>query len=153
MNFSRWDKVKEMLRQNLYNKDESIQKKSLSIGFGVFMGIVPIWGFQMATALLLASIFRLNKALTLIASNISIPPMIPVIIFFSFLLGRIWIGENSISMMFNRHLDKHAVTLNIEQYIYGSITLAIIAGLLAYGITYLLLTLSGRRKKQMGLNN
>ena len=111
-------------------------KKSLSVGFGVFMGIVPIWGFQMAVALVLAAIFRLNKALTIIASNISIPPMIPLIVFLSYLLGRFWVGKNAVYMMFSRHITLEAWKLNIEQYIYGSVTLAVIAGLVAWGVTY-----------------
>ena len=139
IHISRVENLKEILRQNLFNRAESIQKKSLSIGFGVFMGIIPIWGFQMAVALLLAAVFKLNKELTLIASNISIPPMIPVIVFLSFLLGRFWIHGNAVYMMFSRHITVEAIKLNIEQYVYGSITLAIIAGLLAYVITYVLL--------------
>ena len=41
------------------------------------MGIVPIWGFQMLAALFLSYIFRLNKIIVLLFSNISIPPLIP----------------------------------------------------------------------------
>jgi len=124
-------------------------KKATSIGFGVFMGIVPIWGFQMAVALVLAAIFKLNKALTIIASNISIPPMIPLIVFLSFLLGRIWVGKNAVYMMFSRHITPEAIKLNIEQYVYGSITLAVIAGLAAYGVTYFALEFSGKVRRKV----
>jgi len=148
IHISHLENVKELLRQNLFNKEESIQKKSLSIGFGVFMGIIPIWGFQMAVALVLAALFKLNKALTLIASNISIPPMIPIIVFLSFLLGRFWIHGNTVYMMFSRHITMQAIKLNIEQYVYGSITLAIIAGLLAYCITYTILHFSTKLKSK-----
>ena len=143
---SRVKNVKELLRKHLYNKEESVQKKALSIGFGVFMGIVPIWGFQMAVALLLAALFRLNKALTIIASNISIPPMIPLIVFLSFLLGQFWIGGNAVHMMFSSHITTEAVKLNIEQYVYGSITLAVIAGLAAYVVTFCVLEFSAKVK-------
>ena len=145
---SRLKNVKESLRRHLYNKEESIQKRSLSIGFGVFMGIVPIWGFQMAVALLLATLFRLNKALTIIASNISIPPMIPLIVFLSFLLGRFWVGSNAVYMIFSRHITIEAIKLNIEQYVYGSVTLAIIAGVLAYIITYCVLEFSTKLRSK-----
>ncbi len=145
---SRLENVKELLRQNLFNKDESIMKKSASIGVGVFMGIVPIWGFQMAVALLLAAVFRLNKALTIIASNISIPPMIPIIVFLSFLLGRLWMGSNAVYMMFSRNITMRAIKLNIEQYVYGSITLAVVAGLAAYCITYVVLHSSNKLRKK-----
>lgn len=152
LKMSRIENVKELLRQNLFNKSESVVKKSASIGFGVFMGIVPIWGFQMAIALLLAAIFKLNKALTLIASNISIPPMIPIIVFLSFLLGRLWIHSNTVSILFSRSITIDAIKLNLQQYVLGSMTLAIIAGLLAYGITYTILTLSGKIAANKGTN-
>jgi glycosyltransferase involved in cell wall biosynthesis len=142
LKMSRIENVKELLRKNLFNREESIQKKAASIGFGIFMGIVPIWGFQMAVALVFAAIFRLNKALTIIASNISIPPMIPIIVFFSYMLGRVWMGTHAVNLVFSRKLTITDMWLNLEQYIYGSITLAVIAGLLAYGITYTVLHFS-----------
>ena len=140
--------VKEMLRKNLFNKDEPALKKAASIGFGVFMGIIPLWGFQMAVALLFAAIFKLNKALTLIASNISIPPMIPLIIFLSFMMGRMWMGTNAVYMIFSRSITVQAIKLNLEQYIYGSISLAIVAGLLTFGITWSILYFSARMKSK-----
>ena len=149
IHLSKFKNVKDLLRRHLYNKEESNMKKSLSVGFGVFMGIVPIWGFQMAVALVLAAIFKLNKALTIIASNISIPPMIPLIVFLSFLLGRIWVGKNAVYMMFSRHITPEAIKLNIEQYVYGSITLAVIAGIVAYGVTYFALEFSGKVKRKV----
>jgi glycosyltransferase involved in cell wall biosynthesis len=150
LKMSRIENVKELLRQNLFNKDESIVKKSASIGFGVFMGIVPLWGFQMAVALLLAAIFRLNKALTIIASNISIPPMIPLIIFLSYLLGRLWMGSHAVFISFSKKITVETMWLNLEQYIWGSITLAVVAGLLAYGITYSVLHFSGKITARKG---
>ena len=45
-----------------------------AVGLGLFCGIAPIWGLQMVTAATLAHLLRLNKAVTLLASNISIPP-------------------------------------------------------------------------------
>lgn len=144
LKMSKIKNVKEMLRKNLFNKEEPPIRKAASIGLGVFMGIVPIWGFQMAIALALAAIFKLNKALTLIASNISIPPMIPFIVFFSFLFGRIWMSGRSVSLIFSKDITMEAVKLNIQQYIYGSITLAVVAGLIAFGVTYSALQVSGK---------
>ena len=139
IHISKLENIKASLRQHLFNKEESNFKKAASIGFGVFMGIIPIWGAQMAVALVLAALFRLNKALTIIASNISIPPMIPIIIFLSYLLGRPWMGKHAVNMVFSRNITVKAIWLNLEQYLIGSIVLAIIAGLLAYLITYMVL--------------
>jgi glycosyltransferase involved in cell wall biosynthesis len=146
LKMSRIKNVKEMLRKNLFDKDEPVMRKAASIGLGVFMGIVPLWGFQMIVALALAALFRLNKALTLIASNISIPPMIPLIIFLSFMMGRMWMGNNAVHLIFSRNISVNAIKLNLEQYIFGSISLAVVAGLLAFGLTLLTLKTSSRLK-------
>jgi len=62
-------------------------RMSLAVGLGLFFGIVPIWGIQMAVAATVAHWLRLNKAITLLASNISIPPVAPLIIGVAFILG------------------------------------------------------------------
>jgi len=133
------DNWKKMWHEQLLNKQESNWKKSLSIGLGIFMGIIPLWGFQMMIAILLSVLFRLNKVLVIIAANISIPPMIPLIIFGSFLTGRIWVGTDATGIIFSRNLTLEDVQNNILQYIYGSITLAVLAGLFAVLCSYVLL--------------
>ena len=65
------------------------------------MGIVPIWGFQLVVAIALAFLFRLNKALVVVAANVSIPPMIPLILFLSHLTGALWMGDASVSISFD----------------------------------------------------
>ncbi|MBA3827667.1 MAG: glycosyltransferase family 2 protein [Taibaiella sp.] len=149
MRFSKIDNIKKKLREQLVNETESNFTKALSIGLGVFMGIIPIWGFQMAVALLLAMLLRLNKVLTLIASNISIPPMIPIIVFLSFLMGKVWLPGSSMNLIFSRSITIQAIKLNVTQYILGSITLALTAGTLAFCITYILLHTVRKPGRQM----
>lgn len=122
------------------NSEHSRLMTALSVSVGVFTGIIPIWGFQLMLALFLAILFKLNKPLVLIFSNISIPPMIPIIVFLSYKLGGIWLGDHAINFPFSRHVTIEAVKMNIKQYIYGSIALAIIASILFGLFSYLLLT-------------
>ena len=63
------------------------RRQTLAVGLGLFCGIVPIWGYQMITAAVLAHRFRLNKAIALTASNISIPVIAPFLIAASLVLG------------------------------------------------------------------
>jgi len=108
---------------------ESAFKKSLSLGLGVFMGIVPIWGFQLITAILLSVVFKLNKALVIIGANISIPPLLPFVLFGSYRLGTIWMGNRAMHLNFNNKITLQSIGTNLEQYIYGAITLAVLAGI------------------------
>ena len=127
------------LRTHLFRPTESDLIKAVSIGFGVFMGIAPIWGFQLLTAITLAILFRLNKALVIIAANISIPPMIPIILYLSHTAGKLWMGTNAVGISFKRSITLQDVLTSSTQYILGAVTLASMAGLLFGFITFLLL--------------
>lgn len=100
------------------------------------MGIVPIWGFQMIVAIPAALLMRLNPALVTVAANISIPPILPMIIFLSFFMGRLWVQEDATWLIFQKGITLEDVQLNLFQYIAGSVTLAITAGCLAGLISY-----------------
>jgi uncharacterized protein (DUF2062 family) len=115
----------------IVSPNQSDELKAFSAALGIFMGIIPIWGFQTIAAIFLAVTFRLNKALVIIFSHVSFPPFMPLIIFLSYRVGRYWMGA--------------AGTLNtktsLEQYIYGSITLAIVAAMATGLFTLALLKL------------
>lgn len=113
--------------------------KSFSVGFGIFMGIFPVWGFQMLIAIAVSFIFKLNKMLVIIAANISIPPMIPIIIYLSHLCGAIWMGKHGQRITFDQELSLDSVMNNLVQYIVGAITLAVLAGIVGGVITYIVL--------------
>ncbi len=109
------------------------------------MGIVPIWGFQMLIAISVAIFFRLNKALVILAANISIPPFIPVIIYLSHLTGAIWMGTNAVKLSFDKEITIEFLQNSFGQYVAGAITLAIMAGLTFGILTALLLKLKHKR--------
>lgn len=105
------------------------------------MGIVPIWGFQLGVAITLSFIFRLNKALVIIAANISIPPMIPLILYLSHSTGAFWMGEKAQRISFSSEVTFEMVQNNFVQYALGAVTLAAVAGVIFGGVTYIALKL------------
>ena len=138
-------KWKALLNEHLFNSPHTDANKALSIGFGIFMGIVPLWGFQLIIGIALAIFFKLNKILVILAANISIPPMIPIIIFASYKTGAIWLGSNAGHLEFSRSITLESIQKNLQQYIYGSVTLAIAAGVLTGLVAFLLLKLFKRK--------
>ena len=128
-----------MINEHLFNPEHTDRKKALSVGFGIFMGIIPIWGFQLIVAISLSVFFKLNKALVIIAANISIPPMIPIIIYLSHLCGALWMGKHGQRITFDQELTIDSVMNNLVQYIAGAITLAVASGLVGGAITYIVL--------------
>jgi len=128
----------------LSQKGTTLQK-SLSIGFGIFMGIIPIWGFQMITAIFFAYLFKLNKIIVLITSNISIPPFIPFILFGSYYSGHIIVGGDELTFSSDINLDN--IQSVMTQYLIGSFVFALISGIIAFSISYITIILYEKNSK------
>jgi glycosyltransferase involved in cell wall biosynthesis len=140
---------KKLFNEQLIDAGHSDLQKAVSVAFGVFMGIVPLWGFQLALAILFSILLKLNKALVIIAANISIPPMIPLIIYLSYRAGAFWMPGNSVRIRLSDHITYHTAFYHLEQYVYGSITLAIITGLAMGLLTLGLLKFSKKKNRSL----
>jgi len=132
-------------KENIVKPEESPGRKAMAVALGVFVGIAPLWGWQTLIAIAGAHLFKLNKALAFAASNISIPPMIPVIVF-----GSIWIGCAIMGIEFNKEIffpeefSWEKIGGNLTVYLVGSFALAFLAALGLGGITFALLKLTMR---------
>jgi len=140
----RTGELRAYLRQMLWQKEEPVSKKAFAIALGVFMGIVPIWGFQMLAALALAFFFKLNKALVILASNISFGPMVPIILFLSHEAGKPFMGDQAISLSFDQPITFELVEKSLLQYVIGAFALATAAGLFSGLLTFTLLKIFRR---------
>ena len=140
-------KWKEVFIDELFDPSQSNLRKSVSVAFGIFMGILPIWGFQLVSAIFLAVLLRLNKGLVIVFANISIPPMIPLIIYASYRFGAFWMPANAQVISLTKTLSLSAIRYNFKQYLAGSVSLAIITGLVTGLITYLLLQLFSKKNQ------
>lgn len=142
---------KKRLREHLYDlflkKDESILRKSLAVMLGIFMGIAPIWGFQLVVAIGLAYLLRLNRAIVILAANISIPPMIPVIISGSYLFGAFLLGEKPAIPPSLTDLSVDTIWKDFTQYFIGSLGFGATSALLLGAFTYALLIFMYKDKK------
>lgn len=141
--------VRHFLRASILESTQSPQVIAISIGFGVFMGIIPIWGWQMAIAFAIATATGLNRTLVLIASNISVPPMIPVILLASYATGA-WVMGKKLKWIPLSDMNFSIVKAEFLQYLLGSIVLAIVAGILSGTTTFLLLKLIRKSRYKRG---
>jgi uncharacterized protein (DUF2062 family) len=146
-NFS-WKNFRAFIRKELFNPDETNGVKVASVMVGAFMGVAPVWGWQMAIALGIAITFKLNKIITLAVSNISIPPMIPLILYLSYITGGIILGKGA-GIDFSSNITLDFVTENLVQYILGSLVFGLIlAGVLGL-ITYIALVIFRKNPKSI----
>lgn len=130
----------------VFNAEESREHKALSIAFGVFMGIAPIWGFQLVVAIFLAVFFKLNRYLVILSANISLPPMIPFIIYLSYAVGGL-VVDKPIQLAYHRGLSIATIHQNFVQYFIGSWIFAAAAAVVAGLVTYASLHLYQRRNR------
>ncbi|MEX0997078.1 MAG: DUF2062 domain-containing protein [Flavobacteriaceae bacterium] len=143
-NFKRKN-FRKFIKEDILESSDSKSIKSFSIALGIFIGIIPIWGFQTVSVLFLAVILKLNKALAFAASNISIPPLIPVILFLSLKIGALFIpGEVTLSALKEAPFD--TIEASLTQYIIGSFILATLTAIL-FGVgSYLVLSFSAKKR-------
>jgi len=82
-------------------RTEGAGREAASVGTGMFVGCLPVYGFHLAIVLLLGRVLRLNRLLMYAAANISNPLAAPALI-----LGEIQLGA------WLRRAEVHALTLH-----------------------------------------
>lgn len=130
--------------QQIVGARESNLRLATAVGFGMFMGIFPIWGYQMIAAIALAYLFRLNKIIVVLSANISFPPFIPFIIYFSLRLGGLFF-EDPFVLHWQDGLDLSFIKLAMVQYLLGALVLSVLAGVTSWLIAFPLFFLLRRR--------
>jgi len=129
--------LRKFIKEDVLESDGSNHNKAFSIALGIFCGLSPFWGFQTALVISLSVLFKLNKVLAFVASNISLPPFIPFIIAGSLFIGAPFVsGESN---FLNQDLNFELVKNNLLQYIIGSFILATTASLIVGICSYILL--------------
>ena len=142
-----WANIKKFIRNNITHSPDSNARITLSIMLGIFMGIVPIWGYQMILALILAQFFKLNKVIALVASNISIPPMIPFILYGSYVTG-CFVLNQPVSLALTDISFENAWNV-LTQYLVGSFIFAAICSIVVGLIVFGLLTIFRKRSQSL----
>lgn len=146
-----WDNVKISLLNtalvivSLLKTHTGGTKGTISVALGVFFAVQPIYGFQAFVLALFSLVFRLNFSIMFLASQISIPPLIPIWTYISLKLGS-FVTRTPLS------LSLDSVSLEKAQeflwaWIIGSIILgSILAGLVIL-FSLIKLSFSKREKK------
>jgi uncharacterized protein (DUF2062 family) len=128
-------RIRTVLRHLFSEHTETPIRLAAAVGVGLFCGIAPIWGFQMAAAAILAHKFGLNKAIVLTASNVSFAPVAPFILAAGLIVGHfLWTG---CWVDFTPAGAARQVPLYLCEWALGSVVLAALAGVLGTGVVFL----------------
>jgi Uncharacterized protein conserved in bacteria len=130
------------LKHLIVDPNESDLTKSISVAVGVFISIIPLWGFQTIVAVAASFIFRLNKPLVIAASYFSVPPMTPFVLYFSVIFGGIFVSKPVVFSLSSINLD--ILQAALFQYVVGSLALAVVVAS-AFGLSTSLLLKVRRR--------
>ncbi len=129
-------------KQVIHSKDTNL-RMAAAMGWGIFCGIIPIWGYQMAFAGLSAHFMKLNKVVAVVFSNISIPPMIPFLLYGSMLFGSWILNIENVFSFENVSLSN--VGQSLTQYIVGSFAFATVSGMLVFAIALITMIICKRK--------
>ncbi len=134
------------IKNEAIKPEESNARKAMSIGFGFFMGIIPLWGFQLLIGIPLSVVFRMNKVLFITAANISIPPTLPFIIYVSFICGQLVLtGKTDSSQLVDMSLE--SIKNNAVQYFVGACVFAVLAFAAGFLVSFTLLKIFRKEPK------
>ena len=95
-----------------------------------------MWGFQLAVGLPTAAMLRLNVPIVFFAANISIPPMIPFILYASFWTGALVLGGNRGDLRLSQMNNLEVIQTNVYQYTLGAVVLSVVAAVVVGFVAY-----------------
>ena len=133
------ENISRFIEEKITDTKESNVRLAAAVGYGVFCGIIPFWGYQMIFAGVSAHFLKLNKVIAILASNISIPPMIPFIIFGSLFTGGLILGKQTIIPL--SEINFETATNALLQYLIGSVIFAVAAGFVFFILAFVVFKL------------
>jgi uncharacterized protein (DUF2062 family) len=111
-----------------------------SVALGLFMGIAPVWGFQVVLTLTLAHLLGASKTIAVVAAHVSFPLMVPLILYASLVLGRTLLGDSSVAGLALERAD-------FWRWIVGSFALAALVAAAGFAVTWLVLAGTRRSRR------
>jgi glycosyltransferase involved in cell wall biosynthesis len=131
------ENVRKFMAKHVIHSKESNVRMSCAIALGVFCSVILVWGYQAILAAVMAQLLRLNKIVAATFTGISIPPLIPVIIYVSMVLGAEALGiKNYVTL---ENISHQSALQSINQYIIGSVILGAILAVVGFIIAYFIM--------------
>lgn len=134
--FTRRKATKENIKRLFLDPNESPLNKAFAIFIGVFIGVLPIWGMQIISAIASAQFFKVNKPLAVVGSYINLTPLFPVLVYFSLKIGALILGSIEVLPALNEISMASAKTY-FWLYVTGCIPVAFLTALFFGTITYI----------------
>lgn len=102
-----------------------------AVGVGVFIGCSPFYGLHLLLCIVIAKVFRLNRALTYVASHISLPGLMPVFLVLEVQIARWMRGAPLLSFHRGALFHGELPHLHWRLFLHGRLLRHAVAALLA----------------------
>jgi uncharacterized protein (DUF2062 family) len=110
------------------------KRAAFSLTLGVFIGILPIYFFQVASLLLLSFFMKINRPLAFLGVSVSSAPFLPVLIPLAVATGRL-VTPASWTAAFSHFHYSHLLKWGVDWF-FGSIILAFVFAGICWAISY-----------------
>lgn len=138
----RFSHLRQLLAKSMHEGLEP-GRAAAAVFVGVFIGIVPIYGFQSLVAIGLAVVLKLNKPLTFAATFVNNPFLQPFLVLFGLQLGH-WLLRGRLLELTTAELARLKLSEQLVMWVAGSVVLAVLLGGLAALVTYVIFRLRRR---------
>ena len=139
----RVQRIRESFQELFVREPGSSGRIGLSAGMGFFIGLSPIWGYQVLVTILASHKLRLSKTVALLSAHISLPPFVPFIIYGSLVIGRVMLGQEP----GEAPTSLEVAPGDLPAWLLGSFSLAAVTGLVG-GLAVYGLVSSARRLRR-----
>ena len=140
------EKLKNFSFKKIFNEiflanSDSPNKVASALSLGVFIAVIPIYGFQSLAAVSLSHLLKLNKAIVFTATNISWPPMVFGLIYASYQTGYfIFNGNFNAKLGMSTELvDMNSLGENLYEFVIGSIIFGLMLSAFVWATTHIIL--------------
>ncbi|MUP45661.1 DUF2062 domain-containing protein [Gramella sp. BOM4] len=138
---------KRFWKEDVLKSQDPPHKKAAAIALGIFVGLSPFWGLHTLLVFSLATVFKVNKLIAFLFSNISIPPFIPFIVYASYQVGSFLSGQGFDWELKMDQLDsKEEILFGLWQYVLGSLALSIVLAGSVGIVFYFLFSISNHKQ-------
>jgi predicted LPLAT superfamily acyltransferase/uncharacterized protein (DUF2062 family) len=83
-----------LVTTSLLKRNDSPFKSALAVAVGVFIGSLPIYGLHTLIAAALSFVFRVNFVYLFLGTQVSVPPMVPVLVFGASTMSKLILGHS-----------------------------------------------------------
>jgi uncharacterized protein (TIGR03546 family) len=123
----------------LFRLNNTPKEIALGMALGVFIGILPFYGFHTLLVLIvIALVRRANKIAVLAGTNISLPPTLPFITWTAYDIGRFVLqrGYPPLCWADFKNISLESIRYRFYPLFIGSLILGLMLAVLFYFLTY-----------------